>query len=144
MRKANKKQSRRKDNVTMTVTKKDYQRELAAGVEPEFAFKPGKHKFVRGGFLKRHHLSPEQAREMTRPENIRAAISIKIPLDVLDFFKAESERTGKPYQTQINDVLRAHVDGHLAGTEDDPVAALRRATQLIKTAEGQIHKKHPA
>ena len=144
MRKANKKQSRRKDNVTMTVTKKDYQRELAAGVEPEFAFKPGKHKFVRGGFLKRHNLSAEHAQEMARPENIRAAISIKVPLDVLEFFKAESEHNGRPYQTQINDVLRAHVDAQLAEKENDPVAALRRATQLINTAAGQIKKKHSA
>ena len=60
----------------MIVTPKDYERELARDVEPEFAFKPGKHRFVRGGFLKRHNLSPEQVRDMAQPENVRAAISI--------------------------------------------------------------------
>ena len=128
----------------MIVTQKDHQRELAAGVEPQFAFKPGKHSFVRGGFLKRHNLSAEQAREMAQPENVRAAISIKIPVEVLEFFKAESEKSGRPYQTQINDVLRAHVDTHLAEKEADPVAALRRAAQLINTAAARIKKKRSA
>ena len=136
-----KKQSRRKDTVTMIVTPKDYQRELADGVDPQFAFKPGKHRFVRGGFLKRHNLSPEQAREMAQPDNIRAAISIKVPVEVLEFFKKDSQRSGRPYQTQINEVLRAYVDAHLAEKEADPVAALRRAAQLINAAAGQIKKK---
>ena len=128
----------------MIVTQKDYQRELAAGVEPQLAFKPGKHRFVRGGFLKRHNLSPEQLREMAQPESVRAAISIKIPVEVLEFFKAESQKSGRPYQTQINDVLRAYMDAHLAEKEADPAAALRRAAQLIKTAAGQIKKKGSA
>jgi hypothetical protein len=128
----------------MTVTPKDYQRELAAGVEPQFAFKPGKHRFVRGGFLKRHNLSPEQVREMAQPESVRTAISIKVPVEVLEFFRAESERSGRPYQTQINDVLRAYVDAHLAENESDPVAALRRAAQLINDVAGQIKKRRSA
>ena len=82
---------------------------------------------------------------MSRPENIRAAISIKIPLDVLDFLKVASARSGKPYQTQINDVLLAYVDAQLSKNEAEPVAALRQATHLIKTAAGQIQKrKRPA
>ena len=136
-----KKGTQRRDTVTMIVTEKDHQRELAAGVEPQFAFRPGKHRFVRGGFLKRHNLSSEQVREMAHPENIRAAISIKVPVEVLEFFKADSQKSGRPYQTQINDVLRAYVDAHLAEKEADPVAALRRVAQLINTAAGQIKKK---
>ena len=139
-----KKRSQRKNTVTMVVTPKDYERELGRDVEPEFAFKPGKHRFVRGGFLKRHNLSPEQVRDMAQPENVRAAISIKIPVEVLEFFKAESAKTGRPYQTQINDALRAFVDAHLTETDSDPVSALRRATQLINTVAAQIKKKRSA
>ena len=73
---------------------------------------------------------------MTRPENIRAAISIKVPLDVLNFFKAAAERTGTPYQTQINDVLRRYVDQ--SQTASDPISTLRQATRLINSAAGQI------
>ena len=77
---------------------------------------------------------------MTRPENIRAAISIKVPLDVLNFFRAAAEKTGTPYQTQINDVLRRYVD-ECQTAEPDPVARLRQATQLINSAAGQIERR---
>jgi uncharacterized protein (DUF4415 family) len=136
-----KKRSRRNNTVTMTVTEKDYERELTRGVEPQFAFKPGKHRFVRGGFLKRHNLSPEQVRDMVEPENVRAAISIKIPVEVLEFFKAESAKSGRPYQTRINDALRAYMDAQLTKQDGDPVAALRQASQLINTVATQIKKK---
>lgn len=125
----------------MIVSEKAYQRELAAGVEPELAFKPGKHKLVRGGFLKRHKVSADQVREIVRSEKARAAISIKVPLDVLEFFKAEAGKTGKPYQTQINDVLRTHMDAELSGTANDPVIVLRQAARLINTAAGRIRKR---
>jgi uncharacterized protein (DUF4415 family) len=96
--------------------------------------------WVRDGFRKRHRLSEEEIQEMTRPRNIRAAISIKVPLDVLNFFKAVAEKTGTPYQTQINDVLRRYVDESQAA-EFDPVATLRQATRLINSAAGQIERK---
>ena len=94
--------------------------------------------WVRDGFRKRHSVSEEDIQDMTRPENIRAAISIKVPLDVLNFFKAAAERTGTPYQTQINDVLRRYVDQ--SQTASDPVATLRQATRLINSAAGQIQR----
>jgi uncharacterized protein (DUF4415 family) len=144
MSKVKKRSRRRKNTVTMIVTRKDYERDLASGVEPEFAFKPGKHRFVRGGFLKRRNLSPEQVRDIAQPESVRAAISIKIPVEVLEFFKTESARSGRPYQTQINDALRAYMDAHLTEKERDPLAALRQATQLINTVAAQIKKKRSA
>jgi uncharacterized protein (DUF4415 family) len=139
-----KRQSRRKGFVEMTVSEEAYQRELAAGVEPELAFKPGKHKLVRGGFLKRHKVSADQVREIVQSEKTRTAISIKVPLDVLEFFKAEAGKTGKPYQTQINDVLRAHIDSELSGMASDPVITLRHAARLINAAAGRIRKRRSA
>ena len=41
-------------NVTIEVSEADYERERAAGVEPEALLKPGRYKVKRGGFLARH------------------------------------------------------------------------------------------
>ena len=40
--------------VTIEVSEEDYQANLAAGIDEEATMKPGRYKFTRGGFLKRH------------------------------------------------------------------------------------------
>jgi|SRR6185436_13248787 uncharacterized protein (DUF4415 family) len=48
----------------------------------------------------------------TSPRNTKVRISILIDLEVLSFFKERASKAGAlAYQTQINQVLRAHVDG---------------------------------
>jgi uncharacterized protein (DUF4415 family) len=48
----------------------------------------------------------------TEPRNTKVRISILIDLDVLNFFKERASKAGAlAYQTQINQVLRAHVEG---------------------------------
>lgn len=42
------------ENVTIEITEKDYQRDLAAGIAEEDTLKPGRYKMKRGGFLARH------------------------------------------------------------------------------------------
>jgi hypothetical protein len=42
------------ENVTIEITKEDYQRDLAAGIAEEETLKPGRYKMKRGGFLARH------------------------------------------------------------------------------------------
>lgn len=42
------------ENVTIEISEKDYQRDLAAGIDEESTLKPGRYKMTRGGFLKRH------------------------------------------------------------------------------------------
>ena len=42
------------DEVIIEISEADYLREKAAGVKEEFLLKPGRHKFLRGGFWKRH------------------------------------------------------------------------------------------
>ena len=42
------------ENVTIEISEKDYQADLAAGIDEEDTLKPGRHKMKRGGFLKRH------------------------------------------------------------------------------------------
>ena len=90
-------------------------------------------EWVRGGYRARHNLSDADIAEMLKPENTRVAISIKLPLDVLNFFKASAEKGGIPYQTQINRLLRAHVDEHRAatGTPSDVQVAARSAKSAL-------------
>lgn len=48
----------------------------------------------------------------TEPRNTKVRISILIDLDVLNFFKERASKAGAPaYQTQINQVLRAQMEG---------------------------------
>lgn len=41
-------------NVTIEIADEDYLADLAAGCDEDETMKPGRYKFVRGGFLKRH------------------------------------------------------------------------------------------
>jgi len=48
----------------------------------------------------------------TEPRNTKVRISILLDLDVLNFFKDKASKAGAlAYQTQINQVLRAHMEG---------------------------------
>jgi hypothetical protein len=42
------------DTVVIEVSEADYAADIAAGLSEEETLKPGRHKFTRGGFLKRH------------------------------------------------------------------------------------------
>ena len=42
------------ENVTIEVSEKDYQADLAAGIDEEDTMKPGRYEMKRGGFLARH------------------------------------------------------------------------------------------
>lgn len=48
----------------------------------------------------------------TGPRNTKVRISILLDLDVLNFFKDKASKAGAlAYQTQINRILRAHMEG---------------------------------
>jgi uncharacterized protein (DUF4415 family) len=48
----------------------------------------------------------------TEPRNTKVRISILLDLDVLNFFKERALKAGAlAYQTQINQILRAHMEG---------------------------------
>jgi uncharacterized protein (DUF4415 family) len=49
----------------------------------------------------------------TEPRNTKVRISILIDLDVLNFFKERASKAGAlAYQTQINQILRTHMEGN--------------------------------
>src|SRR5215467_5036274 len=61
-------------------------------------------RLPRGSFLAK--------RGETEPRNTKVRISILVDLDVLNFFKERAAKAGAlAYQTQINQVLRTHVEG---------------------------------
>ncbi len=46
-------------NVVVEVAEADYERERAAGVEPDALLKPGRYTLRRGGFRERHAREPK-------------------------------------------------------------------------------------
>jgi uncharacterized protein (DUF4415 family) len=94
------KSKKQNKEITLLVTEKDYQVEIASGVEQEFALNPGEHKFVRGGH---RQINPSDL----ETKNTKVRITINIDLDILNEFKQRASiANAAPYQTQINNALR--------------------------------------
>ncbi len=81
------------------VTEADYQAQLARVKDEDAALKPGRYRYERGGFKRRH---PGYA-----PQTSKVKISILLDADVLAYFRGRAARPhAAPYQTQINQELR--------------------------------------
>ena len=81
------------------VTEADHQAQLERIKDEDAVLKPGRYRYERGGFKRRH---PDYA-----PETSKIKISILLDADVLAYFRARAERPhAAPYQTQINQELR--------------------------------------
>ena len=90
---------RKNDDGVLNVSQEDYQRELAQGVDPELALKPGRHVFHRARWIAK----PEE----TQPRNCKVRITMFLDADIIDYFKARASKPhAAPYQTQINESLR--------------------------------------
>ncbi len=88
------------DEVYIDVTEEQYQAMQAEGIDEDALLEPGRHKFVRGLFKKMH---PDYD-----PKTAKVRISIYLDADVLAWFRARAEKpNAAPYQTQINNELRA-------------------------------------
>ena len=74
-------------------------------MKPDETLKPGVYRGRRGGFLERH---PEARTEKVET---KIGIYIKIDRDILQVFKERAKKANAaPYQTQINNALRAFVE----------------------------------
>ncbi len=90
-------------DLVLDVTKEDYNREAAVGVEEEFRLKPGRHQFRRAQTV--------ATREELSPRNTKVRITINIDLDILNYFKKRAElAAAAPYQTQLNNALREYIE----------------------------------
>lgn len=106
-------------DVVLEYTERDYREQLAMGVSPEDAIKPGKYKGRRGGFLERHpefKAEVQQANLLKKIAKVR--VNIMLDADIIEFFKAQSQSpNAAKYQTQINNVLRKFIEGAITDQE---------------------------
>jgi len=70
----------------VTVTEEEYQEQCARGLSDEEVLKPGRHKFIRGGFRKRHpNFDPAKA-------EVRYTVTLSLPPAVYDYFKQRAQQ----------------------------------------------------
>jgi uncharacterized protein (DUF4415 family) len=122
------------------------QDEEEARIEEEFQFRPERtQRMTREQFLERYpKFNPETART-------KIQISIKLDQDVLEYFKQRAAQpNAAPYQTQINNELRAimeqersrqavgSVEDSFAGLLDNHnfIAAVAKKVASLKSANG--------
>jgi uncharacterized protein (DUF4415 family) len=87
-------------------------------------------------------------KESLEPKNIKVRITLYVDLDVLNYFKARAEEpNAAPYQTQINNELRAVMEGKrtkqrvsLSSKQIEQIAD-RVATRLKEDAPKRKRKK---
>jgi uncharacterized protein (DUF4415 family) len=78
----------------------------------------------------------------TESRNTKVRISILVDLDVLNFYKERAEQPGSlAYQTQINQVLRTHMDGKEASSADTLVQDERFIRAVAQRVRGLSSKK---
>src|SRR5215216_87705 len=91
------------DEVIVEITEEDYSQSLKEGMDMDDAFKPGKYKFVRGGFRKRH---PDFDSAKTE---IKVRACVYLDLKVLNFFKQRAglkeEELLEGASSLVNEVL---------------------------------------
>ncbi len=76
------------DEGVITVTEEDYKQQLSRGLAEEEVLKPGQHKFIRGGFQKRHPgFDPSKI-------EIRYTVTLSLPPEVYDYFAAKTGEEG--------------------------------------------------
>ena len=100
--------------VILEITEKKYAEMKAKGIDEEAILKPGKHIFKR--------VSPEKV--INRKE-AKMRINICLDAEIVQHFRARAESPhSAPYQTQINNELRAVMERDLVNvkTEIDATA----------------------
>ena len=125
------KKRNRHDRI-LTITKEDYEREVASGVDPKDALKPGRYRFRRATRF--------ASSEDLRPRNIKLMVTMRLDSDVVEFFKARAKQRGAAgYQTQINDVLRSFIEGRVKQADfsklvenEKFIAAVAERVRLIR------------
>lgn len=90
-----------KDEGYVEITEEEYLEDLASGLSEDEVLKPGRHKFIRGGFLKRHpNFNPATVETVVH-------ISLGLDLEVLKYFKQLAvETNADSYETPIKQALR--------------------------------------
>lgn len=106
------------EDIFIEVSETEYKSSLAKGLDPETLLKPGRHKFVRGGFKKLHpNFDPKQA-----------TVQIETPLDE-DVFQSLCHRAGLAEgqfdAASLNAVLREMI------AQDEKVQAQEKTSSNV-------------
>lgn len=126
------------DEGYFEITEEEYLEDLAAGLSEDEVLKPGRHKYIRGGFLKRH--------PNFDPATVKTTIYIRLGLDqeVLEYFKQLAKQTGADsYETTIKQALREAMERGEQKPADlmpDAQAALLENPQFIEAVAERVKK----
>jgi len=126
------------DEGYIEITEEEYLEDLAAGLSEGEVLKPGRHKYIRGGFLKRH--------PNFDPSAVKTTIYIRLGLDqeVLEYFKQLAKQTGADsYETLIKQVLREAMERGRQKPADlslDAQAALLDNPRFIEAVAERVKK----
>ncbi len=96
------------EEVIIRIEEEDYEQDLAAGIPEDELLKPGKHKFRR--------IPPERRakKEDLHPSNTKVEFQMKLDLDVLKHFQAQTENEEiESLQILLNEKLRALMESEL-------------------------------
>ncbi|HMS40984.1 MAG TPA: BrnA antitoxin family protein [Pyrinomonadaceae bacterium] len=92
---------------TVEVSQAEHNKQLAEGLLEDEILSVGKHNFKRGGFRARH--------PNFKSKDSKTRINICVDSDILQHFRKRAESANSaPYQTQINNELRAIMKRDLA------------------------------
>lgn len=91
--------------VTVEITEQDYREARKRGLTDEETLLPGKHKFIRGGFRKRHpDYDPKTAQ-------VRVGLYLYLDHEVLAHFKNLAAQPGAlSVEAQINQALHQFIE----------------------------------
>jgi uncharacterized protein (DUF4415 family) len=122
--------------VIYDVTEENYRGQLARGIAPEYALKPGRHVFKRGGYLERHPEIPP------RTGSKKVSVTMRFDPDVLEHFKRRASESGSAgYQTLINEVLRGAMEREKSAAVPAPLDALINNEQFIAAVAAKVARK---
>ncbi len=111
------------DEGYVEISEEEYLEDLASGLSEDEVLKPGRHKYIRGGFLKRH--------PNFDPAKVKTTIYIRLGLDqeVLEYFKQLARETSADsYETPIKQVLREAME---RGKQKEAAASLSQQEALL-------------
>jgi hypothetical protein len=124
------------DEGYIEVTEEEYRKQLASGLSEDEIFKPGRHKYIRGGFFKRH--------PNFDPANVKITVEVTLSLDreVLRYFERLAKETNADsYEIPMKQVLLEAVE---RGKRKDATASQQEALldnpQFIKAVADRVKK----
>ena len=88
------------DEIIVEVTEAEYRADLERGLQEDEILRPGRHVFVRSGFLKRHGVTPEEVKQWP----VTVEVQTRLDLDVFNFWAAQAD--GRKIGELINEIMR--------------------------------------